>query len=124
MYRLAGLYIFLSLHAACSQSAIGVSKKEAIPDYRFSASSFYDFRYVPYNARLNGQNGWGPLASDRQTPSLNIDLGNAYLLCAVETQGFGSYDEWTTEYKLRVSMDNDRWHSYHERKQEKVLSHY
>ena len=121
-YKLKRSNSFLS---ACYQSEIGVSKKETVPDYRFSASSFFDKRYAPYNARLNGQTGWGPARSDIKTSSLNIDLGNAYILCAVETQGYGIIGEnyeWTKEYKLKVSMDNDTWQGYQEGERDKVYS--
>ncbi|KAK3750410.1 hypothetical protein QZH41_016970 [Actinostola sp. cb2023] len=53
-----------------------------IPDNSFTASSrLYqdsnpsDKRYMPYNARLNGQWGWSPRDNDNSTDYLQIDLG-------------------------------------------------
>ena len=100
-----------------------MSKASIVPDYRFTASSWYQSgQYAPYKARLNGESGWAPEKWDRKTCSLNIDLGKVYILCAVETQGFNSKrkPEWTKTYSLNMSIDNFHWEEYTEKGEKKV----
>ena len=104
------------------EKAIGVSSANVIPDYRFTASTFYNIEYTPYSARLNGPEGWTSKMEDRKTCSLNIDLGNVYMLCAVETQGYAKANklEWTTKYALNVSINNIEWTEYTEEGESRV----
>ena len=108
--------------SACSTSAVGVAVRAVVPDHRFTASSYYAVTYKPELARLNGPNGWGPKSRDlSQNPWLQIDLGNSRFVCAIATQGFdGSALEWTTKYKLNISLDNRKWQVYQERGTDKA----
>ena len=57
----------------------------------------------PYMARLHGSKGWIPEVSHKDSDYLEIDLGAAYMLCAIATQGSDSF--WVTQYRLTLSMD-------------------
>ena len=43
---------------------------------------------------------------------LQIDLGGVYWVCGVATQGRSVDDEWTTKYKINLSMNNITWNIY------------
>ena len=52
---------------------------------------------------------------------LQIDLGSAFILCAIETKGNGKHDiEWVREYEVQSSMDNVDWQIYQEGRKKKV----
>jgi len=93
--------------------SVGLSYSIVVPDHRFTASSYYDQRYVPSNARLvTSSEAWGPKTTDGDK-WLQIDLGSVVYLCAVATQGAGTFNnEFVKTYKLRVSMDNMNWKYY------------
>ncbi|XP_031549731.1 venom prothrombin activator pseutarin-C non-catalytic subunit-like [Actinia tenebrosa] len=97
----------------CQDSPVGIADSSIIPDDRFTASSYYDHRYVPMNARLNGADrGWRPRTATDPNDYLQIDLGEVYAICAVATQGSGSgRDKWTAEYKISTSLNQTSWTS-------------
>ena len=105
----------------CESSAIGVSDTDKVPDHRFSASSFFDARYKPYNARFSSSYGWSTTKAGKSNAWLQIDLGSAFILCAIETKGNGKHDlEWVREYEVQSSMDNVDWQIYQEGRKKKV----
>lgn len=83
-----------------------------------TASSFYknDDNYQPAYGRLHGTRGDGWCANERNGSDwLQVDLGKLLELCAVATQGDGTYDEddeWVTDFKLSYSSDGNNWESY------------
>ncbi|XP_022777767.1 protein sidekick-1-like, partial [Stylophora pistillata] len=107
---------------ACYSQAIGVTSKESIPDKSFSASTYYDHRYIPSNGRLNGSiMGWAPETTNNNADYLEIDLLFDYVICAVATQGAKNNDEWTTKYKIRLSLVDANFDIYQENNTEKIF---
>ena len=96
-----------------------------IPDNSFSASSIFAPRYAAKYGRLNGRGAWEPKTKTDPTDYLQIDLLYEYVICAVATQGnpptqsVGA-QEWTTEYKLRFSLNDTTFLPYKENKIDKV----
>ena len=94
-----------------------------IPDDSFSASSIYNSRYQAKFGRLNGSKAW-EAKTNKDDEYLQIDLLYEYVICAVATQGnppgHSSGQEWTTEYKLRFSLNGTTFFTYKENKSEKV----
>ena len=66
---------------------------------------------------------WAPETNGRDD-YLQIDLLYEYVICAVATQGSpptqSSAQEWTTEYKLRFSLNGTTFFPYNENKADKV----
>ena len=95
-----------------------------IPDNSFSASSIFAPRYAAKYGRLNGRGAWEPKTTTDPDDYLQIDLLYEYVICAVATQGNPpsqtSAQEWTTEYKLRFSLNGTTFFPYNENKADKV----
>ena len=95
-----------------------------IPDNSFSASSIFKAIYAAKYGRLNGRRAWEPKTTTDPTDYLQIDLLYEYVICAVATQGSpptqSSAQEWTTEYKLRFSLNGTTFFPYKEKKTDKV----
>ena len=94
-----------------------------IPDDSFSATSIYSSTYKAKYGRLNGTRAWAPETNGRDD-YLQIDLLYEYVICAVATQGSppsqSPAQEWTTEYKLRLSLNGTTFFAYKENKNDKV----
>ena len=95
-----------------------------IPDNSFSASSIFASKYAAKFGRLKGKGAWEPKTNDRDD-YLQIDLLYEYVICAVATQGnpptqSPTAQEWTTEYKLRFSLNGTTFFPYNENKADKV----
>ena len=96
-----------------------------IPDDSFSASSIVAPQYAAKYGRLNGRGAWEPKTTTDPDDYLQIDLLYEYVICAVATQGnpptqSASAQEWTTEYKLRFSLNGTTFLPYKENKIDKV----
>ena len=95
-----------------------------IPDDSFSASSRFQARYAAKYGRLNGRGAWEPKTTTDPDDYLQIDLLYEYVICAVATQGNppsqSRAQEWTTEYKLRHSLNGTTFFTYKENKTDKV----
>ena len=95
-----------------------------IPDDSFSASSIFARKYAAKYGRLNGRRAWEPKTTTDPTDYLQIDLLYEYVICAVATQGnpptHARAQEWTTEYKLRFSLNGTTFFPYKENKTDKV----
>ena len=95
-----------------------------IPDDSFSASSIFKARYAAKYGRLNGRGAWEPKTTTDPDDYLQIDLLYEYVICAVATQGNPTSQsraqEWTTEYKIRVSLNGTTFLPYEENKIDKV----
>ena len=105
---------------ACYMQAVGVASSDAFPDSSFSASSEFDYRYVASNGRLNRDiMAWAPRGNDKPD-YLQIDLQYEYVICAVATQGAAKNSEWTTKYKIKLSLDGTNFDTYQENNVDKV----
>ena len=95
-----------------------------IPDDSFSASSIFKAKYAAKYGRLNGRGAWEPKTTTDPDDYLQIDLLYEYVICAVATQGNpptqSPAQEWTTEYKLRFSLNGTTFFPYNENKADKV----
>ena len=96
-----------------------------IPDNSFSASSILTSIYAAKYGRLNGRRAWEPRTNTDPDDYLQIDLLYEYVICAVATQGnpptqSPTAQEWTTEYKLRLSLNGTTFFAYKENKIDKV----
>ena len=95
-----------------------------IPDDSFSASSIFKARYAAKYGRLNGRGAWEPKTKTDPDDYLQIDLLYEYVICAVATQGNppsqSQAQEWTTEYKIRFSLNGTTFFPYEENEIDKV----
>ena len=110
----------MKLFSACANNSVGISNRTIIRNQRFSASSSHRDN-KPFVGRLNGASAWKPIRKDYLEDYLQIDLGAVYFVCSVATQGNPNADEWTKNYKIRTSLDNDIWKMYREDNAVKVL---
>ena len=110
---------FLQLIAACQMQAIGVASTDTLPGASFSASTERT-NLEAFKGRLNAYSGWSPSRNDRRDDYLQIDLQYEFLICAVATQGRSTFDDWTTEYKLQLSLDGSTFVTYKENNVDKV----
>ena len=106
--------------AVCNTQAIGVARTGTIPDSSFFASSNFNSVYTAKYGRLNGVKSWAPLGNINDNDYLQIDLLFEYVICAVATQGNPRANEWTTKYKLTLSLDDANFITYRENSTEKV----
>ena len=101
-----------------------MSNSGRIPDDSFSASSIFKDIYAAKYGRLNGTRAWEPKTKTDPDDYLQIDLLYEYVICAVATQGNppsqSPAQEWTTEYKLRFSLNGTTFLPYKENKIDKV----
>ena len=102
-----------------------MASRGRIPGDSFSASSVFKARYAAKYGRLNGRGAWEPKTTTDPTDYLQIDLLYEYVICAVATQGnpptqSPTAQEWTTEYKLRFSLNGTTFFPYKENKTDKV----
>ena len=97
-----------------------------IPDNRITASSYYDSYYYPYYGRLyeTRGRGWCPKTKSIRSEYLQIDLGARHALCAIATQGINhvAISEWTSRYKLSISLDGINWFFHQEHNKDKVFN--
>ena len=100
--------------------AIGLASRDAFPDSSFSATSNVSDVYKASNGRLNRDSAWKPSSNNIANDYLEIDLGYEFIICAVATQGNPNANEWTTEYKLQLSLDGTTFVTYKENNADKV----
>ena len=110
---------------ACDSQPIGLASGGRIPDDSFSATSIFAPTYAAKYGRLNGTGAWEPKTNTDPDDYLQIDLLYEYVICAVATQGnpptqSPTAQEWTTEYKLRFSLNGTTFFPYNENKADKV----
>ena len=110
---------------ACDSQPIGLASGGRIPDDSFSATSIFAPKYAAKYGRLNGTGAWEPKTNTDPDDYLQIDLLYEYVICAVATQGnpptqSPTAQEWTTEYKLRFSLNGTTFFPYNENKADKV----
>ena len=114
--------MFLNYYlAVCEMEAIGLATGGAIPDSSFKASTYYNNRYKASYGRLNENDRyWAPRTTDEPTDFLQIDLPDNYVICSVATQGANGINEWTTNYKIQLSLDGITFFTYKENNIDKV----
>ena len=98
-----------------SNAPIGISDPSIIADGQMNASSQHDSpRYRPYYGRLHDKrgDGWCPSPTAKSSDSLQIDLRNTFVICAVATQGNRDGKAWNTSFTLSYSSDGKNWTSY------------
>lgn len=101
------------LFTGCSDTSIGIENVNLFPNNRFTATSTYDSRYVPSNARLQvNVRGWGASTTIQANDHLQIDLGSVYIICAVATQGSATVGEWVRDYLITTSVDGSQYTTY------------
>ncbi|XP_066015620.1 tyrosine-protein phosphatase Lar-like isoform X2 [Pocillopora verrucosa] len=109
----------------CDSQPIGLASGGRIPDDSFSATSIFAPRYAAKYGRLNGTGAWEPKTNTDPDDYLQIDLLYEYVICAVATQGNppsnSAAQEWTTEYKLRFSLNGTTFFPYNESKADKAF---
>ena len=110
--------------AACDTSAIGLADVGKIPDSSFSASSQFGGTYAAQYGRLNNSRAWGSKDNVDVDDYLQIDLLYEYIICAVATQGNPKSNtnaqEWTTYYKISLSLNDTSFDTYKENNNVKV----
>ena len=87
-----------------------------------TASTIYHSGYQPYYGRLNGirkHGAWCPRTKNDRTDYLQVDMGAVHSVCAVATQA-GKETQWTSSYKLSVSLDGVTFNAHKENSIEKV----
>ena len=102
---------FLGLHPNiyCSDSPIGL-ETGTVPDRDITASSYLDSN-PPSAARLGSHVGWCPL--NLSEVFLQVDLGSAYYICAVATQGhFEQGFGRLARYAILLSLNGKNWTEY------------
>ncbi|XP_022783170.1 uncharacterized protein LOC111323973 [Stylophora pistillata] len=105
----------------CEIEAIGLAYGGKIPDSSFTASSYFNYIYGPSKGRLKGgHQGWGPKGI-RNGDYLQIDLLYEYVICAVATQGANGFSEWTTQYKIHLSLNGTSFVTYQEDNVDRVF---
>ena len=104
---------------------VGVADINAIPDARITANVFQSSGSRPYYGRLNekrGDGAWCPRTNSDRSDYLQVDMGAVHSVCAVATQGLRGHNDWTTSYKLLISLNGVTWSSYQENNIEKVCN--
>ena len=99
--------------------AIGVASTYTLPDACFSASTEGE-DLEAFRGRLNALRGWSPRKNNRLDDYLQIDLQYEFLICAIATQGRSTSNDWTTKYKLQLSLDGSTFVTYQENDVDKV----
>ena len=106
---------------SCRTTPIGVEDPTKFPNHRMTASTFLKAKFAPYIGRLNMDFCWEPKDKNNiPNDYLQLDLGGAHFICAVATQGNTGAAEWTTQYQISLSANNDVWSTYNESGQIKV----
>ena len=98
-----------------------MANRDTVPDSSFSATTEYSNSFKASNGRLNGTSAWVPISNNNANDYLQIDLGYELIICAVATQGNGKgSNEWTTKYKIQLSLDGITFNTYQENNVDKV----
>ena len=96
-------------NGTCWEKAVGL-ETGVIPDNNITASSNID-PSPPSAARLGSHVGWCPM--NLTNAFLQVDLGNAYYICAVATQGRqeGNFG-YVKHYAIQLSLNGKNWTEY------------
>ena len=109
----------VSLPGRRRYTAIGLGEENEdgmiLGDSRFTASSEFSSNCIVATGRLNKPGArWAPTSNDMHagTSWMQVKLPGARLIGRIATQGNGSYQEWTTAYRVKHSMDGETWVDY------------
>ena len=109
----------VSLPGRRRYTAIGLGEENEdgmiLGDSRFTASSEFSGNCTVATGRLNKPGArWAPTSNDMHagTSWMQVKLPGARLIGRIATQGNGSYQEWTTAYRVKHSMDGETWVDY------------
>ena len=107
----------------CFTKPIGVADPAIILDDQMTASSEYGDGYQPAYGRLYGDRGDGWCAKEpaRIDDWLQVDLGTAFQVCAIATQGDRNGNDWVTDFTLSYSSDGNVWTPYKDANGEEVV---
>ena len=96
---------------ACSRP-LGIQDGR-IPSSNISASSYLDRNFLPSYAKLfnKDRGGWCALKQDKNQ-FIQVDLGSVFTISGISTQGYQSYRDWVTSYKIVYKDENDVWKDY------------
>ena len=93
----------------CEDEATGM-ETGLIPDINITASS-YKLDRPPWSGRLGSHESWRP--QNLTKPFLQVDLGIAYYVCAVATQGHPrKKPRYVTRYAVQLSLNGTEWTEY------------
>ncbi|KAL9970487.1 hypothetical protein ACROYT_G022871 [Oculina patagonica] len=101
---------------------VGVTDRNAIPDARMTASTFFGAPCDPNLGRLHGPKAWCPKTNSDRTDFLQIDMGAVRTVCAVATQGFKAGTWRTSSYRVHLSSNGVTWNAFKENNVEKVFA--
>lgn len=88
---------------------VGAAYGGTLPDSSFSASSDSGDDYSASKARLNGPSAWCSADNSKPGDYLQIELPTEMSVCAIETQGFGSFGVWVKRFTVAISPDGQEW---------------
>ena len=106
--------------SASQIQAVGVAIRGEIPSSSFTASSSRTGHEADQSRLLYRNRAWLPSSDSNPRDYLQIHLQHVFFICAVATQGGRNADQWTTKYKLLLSVDEKTWITYKENGTEKV----
>ncbi|KAK3700595.1 hypothetical protein QZH41_001586 [Actinostola sp. cb2023] len=101
--------------SSCS-SALGM-KSKSIPDSKITASSQWDSNHSPARARLDivraghKTGAWSAKANDNGQ-WIQVDLGKAYKVTRIVTQGRQDHSQWVTKYTLQYGNNGVQFATY------------
>ena len=102
------------LLSACEMQALGLASSRLFPDSSFTASSSRNGNEA-FKGRLNGVGAWSPSTDGNANDYLQINLQYEFFICAVGTQGSPTANDWTTKYKLLLSLNGSDWVTYQQK---------
>ena len=103
-------YVFIILPVECSSAPLGMESR-AIPDSAVTASSTWDSRLQPWQARINNEHCWSA-GTSVVGEWLQVDLGKDTAVTKVATQGRSTSGQWVKSYKILFSLDEANWNEY------------
>lgn len=95
----------------CFTKPIGVSDPKKIPDRQMTAFGAIVTDSAPSYGRLNGDRGNGWCSGSRED-WLQVDLGKAFDICGIATQGDRNGIKWVTDFKVSYLSHGRIWTPY------------
>ena len=95
----------------CKEKSLGLRKNDGLPYYYFQGTSYRPEivkKHINKDLASNGAT-WCPEQSRANGSFLEVDLGKQYLLCGVSTQGDTDTNNFTTDYKIKLSSNRIHW---------------
>ncbi|XP_068684537.1 lactadherin-like [Montipora foliosa] len=108
-----GVYLICAPSLACEEcrsAPLGMESR-AIQDSAVTASSTWDSRLQPWQARINNELCWSA-GTSVIGEWLQVDLGKDTAVTKVATQGRSTGGQWVKSYKILFSLDEANWNEY------------